>query len=697
MPTRKIKAVPETNGLAHPPADSNLLKVSALSVEEIGAETLLKAYRLMLTARRLDEKMLMLLKQGRGYFHIGCSGHEAAQIAVGLNMKPGYDWASPYYRDLSFVLSLGIESVDIIRHHLSKATDPFSGGRQMSEHYSSKKLNCIVQSASVGVQYLPAVGMAMAAQKQKIDAIAYTAGGEGSTSQGGFFEAVNWASRIKAPVLFHIQDNKYAISVPSHDQTAGGSITKAVGGFQNLTRIEADGTDFFEMMAAAKAAVAHLRAGKGPVCIHSHVVRLLPHSSSDNHDKYRDAKELEEDRKIDPIIRFEHRLIEAGLLTQPRITELRDEVKKEIDSLTLEVMKEADPVADTVEQYVLFEGDLGLEYEKSVPSGEPIVMVDAINKALKEEMALNDKVVVFGEDVADGKGGVFTATRDLTTLFGKDRCFNSPLAEDSIMGTACGLSAAGFMPVVEIQFGDYIWPAVHQLRNMISTIRYRSNNEWECPMVIRTPIGGYIHGGLYHSQNIEAFFAHMPGFKIVMPSNAADAKGLLKTAIRSKDPIIFLEHKFLYRQPVARTPEPDADYLVPIGKAKIVQEGKDLTIVTYGAMVHKTTAALRTLQKEGISAEVIDLRSIYPLDMETVVQSVQKTGRVIVIHEDHTFCGFGAEVAAQIADECFQYLDAPVKRLGGLFIPIPFADVLEKAALPQDEDIIREVRALAAF
>ena len=670
------------------------LEIEPVGPEDFDPEVLLGYHRSMVLARRLDEKMLNLLKQGKGFFHIGTSGHEAAQLGIAVHARPGYDWASPYYRDMTYCMALGITTRQVLLAHYSKADDITSGGRQMPEHFSSPALRIFLPSSSVGAQFLPAVGLAMASRRDGEDAFVYASGGEGSTSQGAFQEALNWAARERLPVLFHIQDNAYAISVPRDEQTAGASVYKIVQGFDNLARCRVDGTDFFQVWAVAKAAVERLRRGNGPVCIVAEVVRLLPHSSSDSHHKYRSEEELRADLEFCPIARFERRLIEAGLLTEERIEEVRREVKEEIDAEARWVAEQADPAPDTVSKHVYFEGDLGLEYEKSTPSGDPIVMVDAINHALHEEMALNPKMLVYGEDVAGGKGGVFTATRDLTAAFGVDRCFNSPLAENSIIGTAAGLAAAGYKPVVEIQFGDYIWPGMQPLRNVIASFRYRSNGDWECPVVIRVPIGGYIHGGPYHSQNIEAIFGHMPGLRIVLPSTAADAKGLLKTAIRSRDPILFLEHKWLYRQPVARTPEPDSEYLIPFGSARIVQEGADLTIVTYGAMVYKTLEAIRPIEKEGAKIEVIDLRTIVPIDMETVLDSVRKTNRVLVVHEDHEFLGLGGELCAQIADETFEWLDAPVRRVAGLFTPIPFADPLERAALPsnrQIQDAAREI------
>ena len=651
----------------------------------------------MLLARRLDEKMLTLLKQGKGFFHIGCAGHEAAQAAVGLLSRPGKDWFSMYYRDMMMYLMLGGTANEVMLHHLAKASDPNSAGRQMSEHFGNRERNILTISSSVGAQFLPAVGVAMAMQREGKDAYVYCSCGDGATSQGDFHEALNWSARTAAPVLFLVQDNGYAISVPVRDQTAGGSAFKLARGYEGLARIRVDGTDFFQMYAAAQAAIDHIRSGKGPVCLVADLVRLLPHSSSDNHAKYRTPEELEADKREDPILQLEKRLLEAGILKQDDTESIRSEIHLSVDEATVWADAEPDPEPETAMDHVLFEGDLGLDYEASEPSGEPIVLVDAINHALQEEMERNDKVIVYGEDVAGEKGGVFTATRGLTSKFGDDRCFNSPLAEASIIGTAVGFASAGYKPVVEIQFGDYIWPAMQALRNQVASYRYRSNNDWSCPMVIRVPIGGYIHGGLCHSQNIESIFAHMPGFQVAMPSTAADAKGLLKSAIRMEDPVIFLEHKALYRSASARSPEPDADYLLPFGKARIAREGTDLTIVTYGMMVHKSQNAARQLEKEGLSIEVIDLRTLLPLDMETVLESVRKTNRALVVYEDHEFVGYGAELAAQIADKSFSILDAPVRRLAGKFSQIAFADALERMLLPQDDDIIEAARALAEF
>ncbi|WP_420457230.1 thiamine pyrophosphate-dependent enzyme [Rubrivirga sp.] len=681
------------------------LEVAPLGPDDFEPDTLRTVLRTMMTSRRLDHKMLTLLKQGKGFFHIGSAGHEASQIAVGGHFKGGRDWFCLYYRDLATALTIGVTPTEVLRAHFGKAADVFGGGRQMPEHFGHRALNVLSTSSSVAAQYVPAVGFALAVKREDGEAVAqgtpsravYASGGEGSTSQGAFHEALNWAAREALPVLFHVQDNKYAISVPVEEQTAGGSIWHLLGGYAGLERIRYDGTDFFQSAAAARAAMDHIRAGKGPVALHADLVRLLPHSSSDDHRKYREAASIEADIARDPIPRFAARLVEAGILTDAEVDALEQEVAAEVDRIARAVEAEPDPDPADATRHVYYEGPDEREYEADGETGDLVVMVDAINHALDEEMARDPRVLVYGEDVGGGKGGVFTATRGLTERHGRDRCFNSPLAEHSVIGSAVGLAAAGYMPVVEIQFADYIWPGMQPLRNQVASMRYRSNNEWACPMVLRVPCGGYIHGGLCHSQNIEAIFGHWPGLHVVMPSNAADAKGLLKTAIRGHDPVLFLEHKALYRQGPARRPEPHADYLVPLGTAAVVREGTDLTIVTWGAIVYKALNVAKALEKEGVSVEVVDVRSILPFDRETVLASARKTGRVLVAYEDHEFMGFGAEVAAQVSDAAFGHLDAPVKRVAGAFSSIPYADVLEKEVLPQDDDILAAAREVLEF
>ena len=680
------------------------IEVDELSPADFEPDDLRQRLRTMMLSRRLDEKMMTLLKQGKGHFHIGCAGHEAVQSALSRYSRPGegpgHDWFCFYYRDLCMALSLGMTTKEALLAHLAKADDPNSGGRQMPEHFGLKHLNVMTTASSVGAQFNPGVGFGFGIQQRGEDNYVYISCGDGATSQGDFHEALNWAAREQAPALFLVQDNKYAISVPIEEQTAGGTPYKLAAGYEGPSRMRVDGTDFFASASAAQAAIQHIRDGKGPVCLVADVVRLLPHSSSDDHSKYRTPDELEADRKIDPIARLEAALIDEGILTEEDAEALQDEVHEAVDEATEWAKRQDDPAPETAGDHVFFEGDLGLDYnseEDLDEDAEPMVMVDAINRTLKEEMARDESVIVYGEDVAGDKGGVFTATKDLTDEFGEDRCFNSPLAEGSIIGTAVGYAASGFTPVVEIQFADYIWPAMQQLRNQVAPFRYRSNGDWSCPMVIRVPCGGYIHGGLCHSQNVESIFGHTPGLKVALPSTAADAKGLLATAVRSEDPVLFLEHKALYRAASARTPTPPEDYTLPFGKARIAREGSDMTIITYGMMTQKSLNAAKELEQEGVDVEVVDLRTIVPLDSETILESVRKTNRALVVYEDHEFIGFGAELSAQIADDAFTYLDAPIRRVAGEFTPIPFAHSLERSVLPSDEGILEAARDLAAF
>jgi 2-oxoisovalerate dehydrogenase E1 component len=684
------------NGTTSLVPEDSAYTIKPASIKKFSKEHLIDVLRTMMLSRRLDDKMLTLLKQGRGFFHIGGSGHEAIQLAAARNLIPRKDWGMLYYRDMAFSLGMGMTARQLLSAHLSKVTDT-SYGKQMPSHFNSKELNIVSVSSAIGAQFLPGLGIAQASKYLGNDDVVYISTGDGGTSQGSFFELLNWATRDKVPAIIVVQDNKYAISVPVFEQTSNNSISKTVSGFADLEIFEVDGTDYLSSYAAMEKAVKRARSGEGPSLIHAHVVRLLPHSSSDDHKKYRSLEEIEADKMHDPIEVLANKMIKAKIATRDEIEELRNEVKTQVDDDTEWCKVQDDPKPEDGLKHVLCEDPLDVEYENEQPTGEPIVMVDAINHAIAEEMERDEKVLVFGEDVAGGKGGVFTATRGLTERFGKERCYNSPLAEASIIGTACGLSVQGFKPVVEIQFADYIWPAMQMLRNQVPTLRYRSHNQWSSPMVIRVPCGGYIHGGLCHSQNIESIFGHIPGFKIVMPSNSTDAKGLLKTAIRGHDPVLYLEHKFLYRQGFARTPEPGVDYLTPIGKAKVLRNGKDATIVTYGALVQKALNLAKEYAKEGIELEVIDLRTIVPYDAETVHTSVKKTNRIMVLHEDYEFIGFGAEISAQIADHCFDALDAPIVRVAAKFAPIGFAAPYEDLLLPNDTDIREAAERLLSY
>jgi 2-oxoisovalerate dehydrogenase E1 component len=661
--------------------------------------TLKSLYRNLIISRQMDQKMLVMLKQGKSYFHIGCSGHEAVQTAFAYAMQPGYDWAYPYYRDLAFVLQYGVTIEEVFLNFLARAEDPSSGGRQMSNHYGHKKKRIVTQSSPTGTQYLQAVGCALGALKQGKDEVVYVSSGEGTTAQGDFHEALNWATRDKLPVIFLVQNNKYAISVPVENQLAGSSIFKIGAGYEGLFRFKINGTDFFESYDIAQKAVDLARTGQGPSLVEADTIRLLPHSSSDSQIKYRSHEELEEDRKNDPIPKFESYLKRKKIIDEKEIEILKNQIKKDID-LAAEAMDKKDhPDPKSVYDYLFAPEteETALPSKNDPKTGDKVVLVDAINHALKEEMSRDENIILFGQDVADGKGGVFTATSGISSMFGKARCFNAPLAESSIVGVAIGLAVRGLKPVVEIQFGDYIWTAMMQIRNELSTIRWRSNNNWSCPVIIRVPVGGYIHGGLCHSQNIEAFFSHIPGLKIVYPSRADDAKGLLKSAIRGSDPVLFLEHKGLYRQSYAAAPEPDEEYLAPIGKGIIRREGTDVTVVTYGALVQKSLEAAQILSKEGSEVEVIDIRTIAPLDSDLILNSVKKTNKVLVAHEDSQFQGFGSEIAAYIAETAFEFLDAPVQRLGGKDVPIGFSPILEEITLPQISDILERVRQLLNY
>jgi len=662
-------------------------------------EQMIHAYKSMLLTRFTDDRIDTLIKQGKATFLISGSGHEAIQVALAMAMEAGKDWFFTYYRDNAIATALGMMPKDIFRHIMGRATDAFTGGRQMPMHLGSKELRMPTASSPTGSQYLQAVGAAISAVYRETDEVAYVGGGEGSTSEGEFFEAINWAAREKLPAIFCIQNNRFAISVPIEQQTAGGSVFKVVAGFEGLHRFHIDGTDFLECYATAKEAVRLARAGEGPSMIYADVVRLRSHSASDQQDKYRSKEAIAKDKEKDPMLMLEKVLIERGIMTDEDIQNMRKEITELVTKSADEAFAEPGPDVKTVEDNLFCppEQQTKINYETSVPSGDPIVMVDAINHALNEEMEKNPLMLIYGEDVQDGKGGVFTATKGLSTKYGVKRCFNSPLAEASIVGTAVGAALAGLKPVIEIQFADYIWPAMMQIRDELVMYRYRSNGTFECPVTIRVATGGYIGGGHYHSQNIETIFAKCPGLYIAYPSNAADAKGLLKTACRMKDPVMFLEHKFLYRQGYAKSPEPDADYYLPFGKAAVKKEGNDLTIVTYGAMVEKALKASRELEKKGYGVEVIDIRTIVPLDTETILNSVKKTGKVIVFHEDSKFIGFGAEIASQIAENAFEYLDAPVKRVAGLHVHIPYHPTLENAALPQDSWILKAAEELLAY
>lgn len=655
------------------------------------------ALKTMFECRYVDDKMQKLVRQNKGgTFHLCTNGHEMIGALSALFLEPGKDWGLPYYRDRAFALGLGCSLEEILGAFLAREVKHHSGGRMMPEHFSHKPLRIPCQSSVVGSQFLQAVGVAKAARLAQTDEVVYVSAGDGATSQGDFHEALNFACLHKLSVIFVIQDNGWAISVPVEQQTAGGSITSIGKGYSGLTVHDIDGCDFEQISKALHTSIQKGRAGLGPSLLVAKVPRIGPHSSSDDPKKYKQESEFQTDLARDPLPRYENWLLDQKIMTPDEIKTLRNSVKDAVERAAYAAdqipSQNPDRVLDCVYKKT------SVDRSENKPNrGESLVIMDALNHALDEEMERDKGVIVFGQDVAHGKGGVFGITRGLTEKYGENRCFNSPLAESTIVGSSIGLSVhSHFKPVVEVQFCDYLWTGVNQLFNELSTFHYRSNGEWNCPVVIRTPTGGYIQGGPYHSQNIEAFLAHCPGLKVVMPSNAADAKMLLKSAIRDPNPVIFLEHKALYRQRVfCAKPEPTKDEILPLGLANIVSEGSDLTLICYGMMVSLCFEVAQQLKE--ISVEIIDLRTLSPLDFTSILTSIKKTGKALIVHEAPLTCGFGAEIAAQIAQKGFDYLDAPIQRLGALDTCVPYCKELEDRVLPQKKDIEIAIQKLADY
>jgi 2-oxoisovalerate dehydrogenase E1 component len=676
-----------------------ITKHSDLNTLETSPQSLLYLFRDIYRARYLDDKCIILYKQNKCFFHVGCAGHEAIQVAAARVFQTGHDWFYPYYRDLALVAALGMSNRDLLMNFMNKALDSNSGGRQMPMHYSSVAMQIVSQSSPTGTQFNQAVGSALGCKLRKVTRAVYVSAGDGTCAQGDFHEALNWSAREKLPIVFVIQNNNYAISVPLKQQIANDSIVALTAGYKNLQRLTVDGSDVLASWNALKIAHARAVKGEGPTLVEAHVPRLQSHSISDNQLKYRSSAEVESLQHLCPLIQLENILLEQSIATKEQLDAIKERIRQEIDteSTAVEQLAEADPA--TVNDYIYPNPAPWEGVEEHPPTeGEETYIVDAINHTLQDEMSRDSNVLVYGQDVADGKGGVFTVTLGLTNRFGVERCFNAQLAESSIVGVAIGLACHGFRPVAEIQFGDYVWTAMMQIRNELAMMCYRSNGAWRCPVVLRIPVGGYIRGAAYHSQNIEATFAHFAGLNVVFPSNATDARGLLKSAIRGDNPVLFLEHKGLYRQPYAKGIEGSMDSLVPIGRGKIVRPGTHVTIVSWGLVLHKCLAVARQLEKEGVLVEIIDVRSIVPLDIEIIETSVRKTSRILIVHEDSAFMGFGAEITAQIADVCFAFLDAPVRRLGMKHVAhVPHPPGLEEAVLPHEPDILAACKALLAF
>ncbi|HWB85468.1 MAG TPA: dehydrogenase E1 component subunit alpha/beta [Bryobacteraceae bacterium] len=688
---------------------------AAQRLQGLDPDELIRAFRIMHTSRRLDDREIALKRQNRIFFQISGAGHEAVQVAAGMLLRVGQDWVYPYYRDRALCLAMGVTPYEMLLQAVGAASDPASGGRQMPSHWGHRDYHIVSSSSPTGTQFLQAVGCAEAGRYRGAqNEITLVCSGEGATSEGEFWEALNVACLSALPLLFLVEDNGYAISVPIEAQTAGGNVSTLVAGFPGLFRREVDGTDFLESYDALKSAVSYCRDGRGPALVHAHVIRPYSHSLSDDERVYKTSAERASEAERDPVLRFPKFLIDEGVIDRQMLQLITHEIDQEVQRATHDALREEGPRPDSalVNLYSPKIDPTSDEFNAEPHfDGEPMTMVDLLNTTLHEEMRRNPDILIFGEDVADcsregnltevkGKGGVFKVTAGVQVEFGARRSFNTPLAEAAIVGRAIGMATRGLKPVAEVQFFDYIWPGMMQIRNELATLRWRSNGAFACPAVIRVPIGGYLNGGaIYHSQSGEVIFTHIPGLRVAMPCNALDACGLLRTALRSDDPVLFLEHKRLYREPYNRSPHPGDDFTIPFGRARIVKPGQNLTLITYGALVQKSlVAAIQTERRNPrVSIEILDLRTLAPYDWEAIRASVEKTSRVLVAHEDCLPWGFGAEIAARIADELFDSLDAPVRRLGALHTWVGYHPKLEEAILPQTSDLADEIERLLSY
>jgi 2-oxoisovalerate dehydrogenase E1 component len=693
----------------------------------LSPEQLVDFYRTIYLSRRLDDKEIQLKRQNRIFFQISGAGHEVIGVAAGLALRPGYDWFYTYYRDRALCLQLGVTPYEMLLEAVGAADGPASGGRQMPNHWGHKEYNIVTGSSPTGTQFLNAVGAAEAGLRYQLieglrdrsdrfeeDEVVLVTCGDGTTSQGEFWEAINSAANMRLPVLFLVEDNKYAISVPIEVQTAGQSISHCMSCIPALYVEEVDGCDPLASYETLSRAAEYCRSRRGPALVHAHVIRPYSHSLSDDERLYRTQEERDAEAARDPITTFADFLIAEGILTEEQLAQLREEVDQEIQAAADRAIEQPQPAPDSATLYV-YSPDVDptsdeFETEPAYGDSDPTTMVDLLNACLREEMERDPAIVVFGEDVADasreealeqvkGKGGVFKVTWELQKAFGSERVYNSPLAEANIVGRAVGLAQRGIKPVAEIQFFDYIWTAMMQLRDEVPLVRWRSSNAFKCPMVVRVTYGGYLKGGaIYHSQTGASIFTHTPGVRVVCPATAEDANGLLRTAIRCDDPVLFLEHKHLYRQTYNKGRYPGPNYMIPFGRAKKVREGSDLTVITYGATVERSLRAAKTAADgSGIEPEVIDLRTLSPFDMEMIADSVKKTNKALMVYEDPLSWGYGAEISARIADELFEWLDGPIRRVAALDAFVGYAPDLEDATLPQVEDIKRAMEELGLY